>query len=315
MYGLFGAYNYRAVYVAQSVLSSAGILLMYWTVRRMWNRRAGLLAAALYAIYPNLILYNLTTLTESLSVLIVVAMMAVAVSAHGDGRKAILQAVLAAVGMLMKPAFLFFVPGLLITLKRRVAFLVVLACILAPLILFNAAHYHRLILVSDTGALNFYMSYNPEAKGGFIQIPDWEKVTQGEYVRRALNFIVHHRLRAVEIVYAKMYALFELGWDRGVMRDIVKGEGGAYAVMCAYHAILLFGFIGLARLCRKAHAPVVAPVLSYVVLTVLFSIFVLRFRVLMEPLLIAYTAILFGGAAPSTGSPIAAGTPKVPRRA
>ncbi len=315
IYALCGDYNYTAVFVVQSIISSAGILLMYWTVSRMWNRRAGLIAAALYAVYPGLILYNLTTLTESLSVFVVIAMMAVATSRWNDGRTAIVQAVATGTGMLIKPAFLFFVPGLLVTIWRRVTFLVVLVCICAPWILFNAIHSHRLILVSDTGALNFYMSYNPEAKGGFVQIPGWENVSQREYLRMGLDFIKQHKLRTVEIIHTKIYALFELGWDRGVMRDIVGGEGRAHVVMYAYLAIFVFGFLGLARSCRRTHAPVVAPVVSYVVLTMLLSIFVVRFRALVEPLLIAYTAVLFGGAAPLGSEPISSAKPKAPRRA
>ncbi|MGD1048083.1 MAG: glycosyltransferase family 39 protein [Candidatus Krumholzibacteriaceae bacterium] len=315
IYALCGQYNYTAVFVVQSLISSGGILLMYWTVSRMWNRRAGLIAAALYAVYPNLIMYDLTTLTESLSVFIVIAMMAVATSKWSDGRTAVVQAVAAGIGMLIKPAFLFFVPGLLVTVKKRVTFVVVLACICAPWILYNAVHTHRLILVSDTGALNFYMSYNPEAKGGFVQIPDWENVSQGEYVRMGLDFIRQHKLRTIEIIHTKIYSLFELGWDRGVMRDIVGGEGRAHVVMYAYLAVFVSGFVGLARFCRKAHASVVAPVVSYVVLTMLLSIFVVRFRTLIEPLLIAYTAVLVGGAASRGSEPISSANPKAPRRA
>jgi 4-amino-4-deoxy-L-arabinose transferase-like glycosyltransferase len=281
----------------------------------MWNRRSGLIAAALYAVYPSLILYNLTTLTESLSVFVVIAMMAVAASKWNDGRIAVVQAVVAGTGMLIKPAFLFFVPGLFFTVRKKVRFVVVLACICAPWILYNGIHSHRLILVSDTGALNFYMSYNPEAKGGFVQIPGWENVSQREYIRMGLDFIKQHKLRAVEIVHTKIYALFELGWDRGTMRDIVGGEGRAHVVMYAYLAVFVFGFLGLARLCRRTHAPVVAPVVSYVVLTMLLSIFVVRFRSLIEPLLIAYAAAVFGGAAIRDGEPILSAKPKAPRRA
>jgi 4-amino-4-deoxy-L-arabinose transferase-like glycosyltransferase len=297
VYALSGARQYTTVFVVQSVVSSLLIIVMYWTVSRMWNKRAGIIAAALCALYPNFLLYNLTTLTESFGVAIVVAMMGVAASRASDRRKAIAQGVVMGLGMLLKPAFLFFVPGLLIALKKRLVFAATLAFVLSPWILYNAMHEHKLILVSDTGAVNFYMSYNPEAKGGFVAIENWENISQLDYLKRGLDFIRRHKLRTVEIIHAKIFVLFELGWDRHVFRDIVPGTWAVYAAMYGYLGMFVFGFIGLVRRFRKAHAPLVYPLLSYVLLLILLSIFVVRFRSLYEPLLIAYTGILFAGAA------------------
>ena len=295
IYALFGAGNHRAVFVIQSILSSCAIVLLYRAVSRMWSRRAGIIAAAVYCVYPGLIMYNLTTLTESASVLIAVAIMAVAVSSLGDRRKAIAQGLIVGIGALTKPAFLFFVPGMLVTMKRRTIFLVVFLCALAPWILYNAVANHELVLVSDTGALNFYMSYNSDAKGTFLALKEWESVPAGEYVRRGLDFIRNNKLQTAEIIYAKIFTLFELGWDRHVGRDLVTNVNVQYAMMYGYLLVFAFGCIGLARRYRARHLPAVLPILSYVVLLILLSHFLIRFRALYEPLLIAYTAILFGG--------------------
>ena len=53
IYALCGTYNYTAVFVVQSLISSAGVLLMYWSVSRMWNRRAALIAAVRRSFRPS----------------------------------------------------------------------------------------------------------------------------------------------------------------------------------------------------------------------------------------------------------------------
>lgn len=295
IYALFGTGNYRAVFFIQSILSACAVAVMYRAVARMWNRRAGVIAASIYCVYPGLIMYNLTTLTESLSILMAIGIIAVAVSSLDDRRKAIAQALIVGIGALTKPAFLFFVPGMLVTMRRRVIFLIVFLAVLAPWILFNAIANHELVLVSDTGALNFYMSYNSKAKGTFLVLKDWESVPAGEYIGMGLDFIRNNKLRTAEIIYGKIYTLFELGWDRHVGRDLVTNVNIQYVMMYGYLLVFAFGCIGLARRYRGKHLPAVLPILSYVVLLMLLSHVVIRFRVLYEPLLIAYTAILFGG--------------------
>lgn len=295
IYALFGTGNYSAVFVIQSVLSSLAIVLMYRAVSRMWSRRAGVIAAAIYCVYPGLIMYNLTTLTESLSVLIAVAIIAVAASSLDDRRKAIMQALIVGIGALTKPAFLFFVPGMLLTMRRKLIFLVVFLAALAPWILYNAVVNHELVLVSDTGALNFYMSYNLEAKGTFLAIKDWESVPASEYFRMGLDFIRNNKLQTAEIIYGKIFTLFELGWVRCVECDLATNVNVQYAMMYGYLLVFAFGCIGLARRYRGRHLRAVLPILSYVALLILLSHFQIRFRALYEPLLMAYTAMLFGG--------------------
>jgi 4-amino-4-deoxy-L-arabinose transferase-like glycosyltransferase len=306
IYAIWGNHNYVMVFVVQGVISAFAIFLMYRMVSRMWSRRAGIIASALYSVYPNILSYNLTTLTESLSVFCVIAMMSIAVSSLGARLKAVAQALITGAAVLIKPAFLFFVPGLFITLKRRFVFIAVLGALLAPWVLYNAVQQHRLILVSDTGALNFYMSYNPKATGIYMTIEGAEQMSQREFLKRGFDYIKNNKMAASEIVYRKLYTMLEAQYDHFVMKDIVRGNGAIYAVVYGYIVVLILGSIGLARCYRREHLSVVLPVASYFILIIALSIFKYRFRVLIEPLLIAYTAILFGGERTPLPSSVAA---------
>jgi hypothetical protein len=182
VYSIFGGYNYRAVFVIQAIIGAITSLFVYLAACRLWNRRAGLIAALIYAIYPHFILYNVTTLTETLGLFFIAVIILVAVMDIPAGRKAAALAVAVGVGTLLKPAFLFLAPGLLATVRRRWLF------------------------------------------------------------------------------------------------------------------IALLGFAGLARLYRREHRPIVAPIAGYVLLVIFFSIFKFRFRLLMEPLLVLYASALLSRA-------------------
>lgn len=315
VYSVFGPYHYRAAYLVQAAFSSLAVLLIYAAASRMWSRRAGLIAAAITAVYPAFIAYNLTTLTESLSILWVVLMMSVAASSLDDRRKAIAQAALAGFGILMKPAFLFFVPGLLATLRRRVAFVLVLAAVLAPWLIGNAVRHGRWAPVSESGALMFYRSYNPLATGGDNTLTGPPGSSQRDYFRMGLHFIRHNMLATLDIMNDKVLILLTADWDGYTLRDVAKSTPDIYALRYGYVVVLILGSIGLARFYRRDHRAVVWPVASYLVLILLLSAFKIRYRVLIEPLLIVYASILLAAGTGRAAKPAPAGDGADPARA
>ena len=295
IYAVTGDYNYIAVYVAQAILGALTVLLMYRVVAGLWSRFAGLVAAIVCAVYPAFIGYTLTTLTETVSLLIVALMMSTAVSPARDRTKAAAQGVIAAVGILTKPAFLYFVPGLFLTLRRRALFCVVLAAIVAPWVAGNAIRFHRMSPVSESGALMFYRSYNPAATGRDDARIGNDTTSQSTYFKLGLDFIRHNKLLTLDIVNNKLVILLEATWDEYVMGHYVRSMPAIYALRYAFVLVLIPGLIGLARLYRREHRPVVWPVASYLVLIVVLSAFKYRYRLLVEPLLIAYAAMLISG--------------------
>ena len=65
IYWLFG-YSFRYIQIAQILVSIATCYLVYASGRLLYGRRAGLLTAALFAVYPELVAYPSAVLSETL---------------------------------------------------------------------------------------------------------------------------------------------------------------------------------------------------------------------------------------------------------
>jgi hypothetical protein len=219
-------------------------------------------------------------------------MMSAAAAPLDDRRKAIAQGALAGLGILMKPAFLFFVPGLFATVRRKVVFVLVLVAVLAPWLIGNAVRRGALAPASESGALMFYRSYNPQATGWDNAVTGPRFSSQGDLVRMGLGWIRHNPLAALDIMNNKVLVLLSANWDAYTMRDVVPSTPVIYALRYCYVVVFILGFIGLARFYRREHRAVAWPVASYLLLVILLSAFKVRYRVLIEPLLIVYASIL-----------------------
>lgn len=301
VYALFGNYNYQAVYIAQGVIASLMILMIYDIVRRLSNETAALSAAAITAVYPNFIAYGLTTMTESLSIFIVVLLLWILYRPFNETKKAIALGCVLAAGIFIKSAILFFVPATLLTTKKRLIQLLVLIALLSPWIVRNAVVHEKVAPVSDTGALNFYATYNPAATGSKhveaaatpLKTYDHDQKT---YVVEALKFIVHNKWQTIDITYNKLSLLLSRGWDTFVLRKVVGKKNSLLnnIMMYAYLPVAVLGLVGLARLYGGKNRIIAYMMTSYLVLSIALAIFKFRYRVLIEPMLIIYTGLLIG---------------------
>lgn len=291
IYSIFGNYNYKAVFVTQGIIGTIMILFMYKLSVRICGRTAGLICAIICSIYPNFIMYNLTTLTETLSLFLVVLIMYTASTRIADAYRTSLSAVLVGLGILIKPALVFFMPGMFVALRKRWILILIIVCILTPWTIRNAIVYKRLIPISDTGVVMFYDAYNPD--------PDSPRpvMSPSAYAISGFKFIWNNKLNAMENIYNKTAVLISKDWDSFVMggRAVESKRNLSYTMKYSYLPVMILGFIGFARYYRKEHREVVLPVLGYVVIHILFSFFKFRFRVLIEPMLIMYASILLSG--------------------
>lgn len=315
IYFVFGRLNYKAVFVVQGIIGSLVVPLLYMVASKLCGRRAGMLAAAAGAVYPAFLVYNLTTLTESLSVVFAVSIMAAAVVLEPGRRRAALLALLAGAGALFKPAIIFFAPGIFLVTRRKLVFLLVLAAVLTPWTVRNAVVHREFVPLSNTGPYNFYLSYNPDGSP-FAEGPRSREIrlrkrqraiAEGadvsnpvgppeEYVAKALAYIRGNKIITVDLIRKKAALLWGRGWDKHVLERIVPDtDNWHYTMMYIYVPFVILGFAGMARYYRRSHRPLVLPVLSYAVLSVLLSIFKIRFRVLVEPMVIVYASMLLSG--------------------
>lgn len=300
IYSVAGDYNYKAIFIVQSVITSFMILMMYDIVRHIADVTAALLAALLCAVNPNFIAYNLTTMTEALSLFIVVLILWLLYKPFGDHKKAVVLGCVLVAGIYIKSAILFFVPPTLLVSKKRLTLALVLVVLIAPWIVRNAIVYDKVAPVSDTGALNFYATYNPAATGSrHVAAKDTPLKTydhdQMTYLREALKFIIHNKWKTVDITYNKISLLLTRGWDTFILRPVVgKSSTVNNIMMYAYLPIAILGFIGLVELYDRRNRIIALMMFSYLLFSILLAIFKFRYRVLIEPMLIMYASMWIG---------------------
>jgi 4-amino-4-deoxy-L-arabinose transferase-like glycosyltransferase len=266
VYRLLGAFNFNAVYVIQSIASSFIVVLMYKAASSVGGRRAGLIAAAVSALYPGFIFYNRGMLIESWCVLVVASMLAVAANGARTRRDALMLGALTGLGVLLKPVFIFFLPGFLMTVRRRILLCAAFLAVLSPLIVHNSIVSGQLVPGYKKSAYD--LTFDLYAKNGW---------------------------RMIDLVYFNAVLLFS--WQPAESARAGQGaEGGVTAVYYirkyGYLLLLWVGLAALVRGVRREHVAIALPVLLAVVLPMLFTrVIEPRFRVFLEPLLIIYVSL------------------------
>lgn len=294
IYGVFGAYNYKAVYAVQAIVSALTVLLVYGAASRASNRKAGLLAAGIAAVYPNFIAFNLTTMTDTIGVFFVMLLLAVLVAAIDEKRKSIWAAIVFLLGFAFRPAFILFAPGAWLSLEKRRVFTLAFVLLMTPAVAFE-------VFVGDTfhrSAVATYETYYPALNGVQFIRPEAtrlgsDKLPSLVYLKAALQNVAHNRQRALENIYNKTVVLFSRGWDAFVLeRAVGRGQLRLYVMTYAYIPVLVLGFIGMVRLYGRNNRMLALPALGYLALAILFFLFKLRYRLLVEPVLIMFAAML-----------------------
>ena len=297
IYALFGTRNYTAVFVVQGLISALTVLLIYRVTSSVASRRAGLLAAAIAAVYPNLIVYNLTTLTDTIGVFFAMILFFILVVAIPERTRSVLAAFVVFLGFTFRPVMVLFAPGVFLSIKKRWTFAVAAVVLLTPLIAFEMTVGKSF----QRSAIAVYETYHPSLDGSQFINPDStelrsDTLSSAVYLKAALANIAHNRWKAIDNIYYKVTVLFSRGWDTFVLEPIVGTGTLAYYVWAyAYLPVLVFGFIGMARLYGRGNRMLALPALSYAVLVVLFFLFKFRYRLPIEPVLIIYASMLLAG--------------------
>jgi 4-amino-4-deoxy-L-arabinose transferase-like glycosyltransferase len=313
IYGVFGAYNYRAVYVVQAIISALTVLLVYWVARKAGNRNAGLIAAGIAAVYPNLIAFNLTTMTDTIGVFSVMLLLAVLVASIDEKKKSISAAIVFLLGFTFRPAFILFAPGALLSLEKRRVFILAFIVLLAPAVAFET-------FIGDTfhrSAVATYETYDPALDGVNFISPDSTELGSNElpsyvYLKAALKNIMQNKDRAIENIYNKTAVLLARGWDSFVLQPVVGRERfWLYVMTYAYLPVLVLGFIGMSRLYGRNSRMLALPALGYLAFAITFFLFKLRYRLMIEPVLIMFAAMFIARDRAPAGSPVGEAPAKV----
>jgi hypothetical protein len=267
VYGLFGTGNDAAALLVQAPLGALIVVPMYLAAARLFGRPAGLVSAAIAAVYPNFVLYPAAVQPAWLVALTAAALSATcAVDASESGR-AVLAAALTAIGLLVRPYFLYMIPGLLAVLKHRILFLAALIALLAPVAARNSIVAGRFVPVYEAHSFNLNVS---------------------EYASGNAE-------RIIDRVYSNAFRLFWYPDRSHRQTDHTSPAFRLYHLRkYSYLILLLFGLVTLVRRISRAHLASAAPLLSAVALHIVFSRSpFFRIRTFLEIATILYTGALF----------------------
>jgi 4-amino-4-deoxy-L-arabinose transferase-like glycosyltransferase len=166
------------VKVAQSLTGALAVGLIGWLAWRLGGPAAGVVSAWVAAIYPPLVWIPAYALSESLYCALALAAVLFldrAIDRADAGNRptalAIAAGALSGIGILVRPAMLFFLPiaGLWLMMRRRRAIAVILIATalvaVAPWTVRNYRTYGRLVLVASEGGVTFWTGNHPLARG------------------------------------------------------------------------------------------------------------------------------------------------------
>ncbi len=164
----------------QSLLGSAGPVLLYVLARRLCDRTVALVAAIAMALYGMLILYDNQFLMEWLLGLLGLWALLALARVGPDTRRGpvILAGAVLGIMALGRASLLLFAPGALVWLwfasrhrsRLLIAYLAGLALVIAPVTLRNWVVGGDTVLISSNGGLNLYIGNNPLGRGTYIQL-------------------------------------------------------------------------------------------------------------------------------------------------
>ncbi len=200
------------------VLSVATIGLVFVLARRVAGDRAGLAAAAIWALWPNLVFHSGIVLTETLFLFLLVALLIVllgdAAAAAAPGRaRLVVVGVLFGLTLLVRPVSVVMAPVLLVlwwgrgaraALGRLALVGGVTLAVLVPWSVRSTLAMDAPVLMSLNFGDNLCLGHNPGASGGFgdlgaycytaddLQRPESETRRQSENIDLALTYIREH---------------------------------------------------------------------------------------------------------------------------
>jgi hypothetical protein len=214
---------------ANVVLSVATIALVFVLGRRLAGERVGLAAAAIWALWPNLIFHTGVVLTETLFLFLLVLTLVVALpdaaSARSPGpARLVAVGVLFGLTLLVRPVSAVMAPAFLVLwwgagtgagtgARARAALwrlaLVGVACVavLVPWSVRSTLAMDEPVALSLNVGDNLCLGHNPEADGGFggldtfgeacfagegLRRPELETRRQSENIDRAVTYIREH---------------------------------------------------------------------------------------------------------------------------
>lgn len=221
--------------VLNAVLGALTVPFIYGLGSAIFDRRVGLLAAGLFAVFPNVIAGTPLLFSEPLFTLIFVAALWLLVVEPADRKWLPLVAfgALTGLAMLTRGQGAVLVPiaavfwlardGWRAALRSSAVALLVAFAVIAPWTVRNAIELHAFVPISTSSGTALRSGHAPESVGttkwthdeidGFymwesLYRPDWEVKGYREYMRLAVDYALTHPKRETELGGLKIYHLY-----------------------------------------------------------------------------------------------------------
>jgi 4-amino-4-deoxy-L-arabinose transferase-like glycosyltransferase len=241
----------KTVAMLQVLIGTASVWLAWRIARRVWDVRTGLVAAALVAVFPGLVLYTAPLLSETLFVALELAAIAVVVDRPWDQdtpsrRRLVAFGALTAAAMYVRPQAALVIVAVAIGLAvarfgwRRAlgAGAVALATavlLIVPWTVRNAITMDAFVPISTNSGDDLCIGHNPGANGHFGFYPDCldikgleggerEIERDAKNLRVALDFMTSHPRREAWLLLQKVKYTYDGDYE-GL--DAVEGYGNA----------------------------------------------------------------------------------------
>jgi 4-amino-4-deoxy-L-arabinose transferase-like glycosyltransferase len=223
------------------VLGVGTVVLTFEVGRRLFDNRTGLVAAALVALWPNLVFHTAVILTETLFIFLVMAAVLVLVALPASTerigwRRLAVFGVILALSALVRPISLVLLPVLLVVLlmggagwRLTIGYVgiatLAVVIVLTPWTIRNVHETDSFVVISTNLGDNLCMSRHAGATGAFqsgsacivrargLKRPEYEVKVNNTNIRRAVRFVTSHPLSEAKLVFLRGYHTLENDHD------------------------------------------------------------------------------------------------------
>lgn len=219
--------------VANLVLGTTSIVLVFLIGRRLFDERVGLVAAALFAFWPNLVFHTAVALTETLFNFLMLAAVLVLVGARWEEKRfgvgrLVAAGVLLGLAAYVRPISVLLLPVLAFlwwrarfgwrrNLGQLAVLTVTIVAVLVPWTVRNADAMGSFVAVSTNTGDNLCIGRHEGATGGFSLTPEcfdgYDDLERPEYelerdeggTRKALRYVRDHPVEEVTLVFKRAW--------------------------------------------------------------------------------------------------------------
>lgn len=181
IYTVFG-YNPQIACIFQVFISSLTCIIIYYIGKTVINKKIGIIAGLIAALYPAFIIFSGSLHTETLFIFLLSLSILYLLKIHEQTsiKNLLIVGVSLGLATLIRPIIVGFIPFILLwmllsskerkkNLMRFMAIFVIMMVVVSPWTIRNYNVHHGFVLVSTNGGVNFWIGNNPDATGRMLE--------------------------------------------------------------------------------------------------------------------------------------------------